>query len=192
MIDHLPTPLARVAQRFQSVGPDSSADSFLLLSYLVEAAIKAIAIGLHAGVRAGAPQSAYAIAYSLVRADGLGDWEEAIGRMSSHPLAGYLPPDFHQALAWLTKRRSPGDAVGLSGAAPAVEMLRCGLGMDSLGDRNLQTVRHLIRELMLIRLLQVDAICCGQPRIGNRCRSRPPRMRLPGVGPRPVPRPSRV
>lgn len=150
-IDRLPTPLARVAQRFQAVGPDSSADSFLLLSYLVEAAIKAIAIALHAGIRAGSPQSAYAIAYSLVRADGLGDWEEAIGRMSSHPLAGYLPSAFHQTLAWLTKRRSSGDSVGLSGVAPAVEMLRRSLGMDPLGDRNLQTVRHLIRELVLVR-----------------------------------------
>jgi hypothetical protein len=71
--------------------------------------------------------------------------------MGSHPLAGYLPPDFHQALAWLTKRRSPGDSVGLGDAVPAVEMLRRSLGMDSLGDRNLQTVRHLIRELVLVR-----------------------------------------
>src|SRR5438552_3658391 len=101
MIDRMPTPLARVAQRFRSVGPDSSADSFLLVSYLAEAAVKAIAVVLHAGIRAGSPQNAYAIAYSLVRADGLGAWEEAITKMSSHPIAGYLPPDFHQALAWL-------------------------------------------------------------------------------------------
>jgi len=150
-IDRLPTPLARVGQRLRPVGLESSADSFLLLSYLAEAAIKLIAISLQAGIRAESPSNAYAIAYSLVRADSLGDWEEAIAKMSSQPIAGYLPPDFHQALAWLTKRHSGEDSLGPSSASRAIEMLRRSLGMEPLGSRNLQTFRHLIRELIVIR-----------------------------------------
>src|SRR5438045_3359470 len=104
-IEKLPTPLAKVAQRYRAIGPEASGDSFLLLSYLAESAIKAVTACLHAGIRSGSASSGYAIAHSLIRADGLGDWEEALVRMSSHPDAGYLPLDFHQALAWLTKRR---------------------------------------------------------------------------------------
>lgn len=150
-ISQLPTPIARVAQRFKSIGPDSSADSFLLLSYLFEAIIKAIGIALYAGLRVGSPQNAYAIAYDLVRADGLGDWEDAINKMSAHPIAGYLPPDFHQLLSWLTKRRSTADSGGLPSAISAVNELRRCTGMDALDDRNLQTIRHLIRELIITR-----------------------------------------
>ena len=74
----LPTPVAKVAARLNVVGPEASADTFLVSSYLAEAAIKSIAIALYAGLFDKAPDYAYRIGYDLVRADGLGSWEQAI------------------------------------------------------------------------------------------------------------------
>src|SRR4051812_40125928 len=83
----LPTPLAQVARRVNTVGIESSADSFLMVSYLVEAAIKLLAIGLYAGLRPNAPDAAYRLGYEFIRGDGLGTWEQALRAATSLPVA---------------------------------------------------------------------------------------------------------
>jgi len=70
----LPTPLASVVRRVSVSGLGAGADTFLMVSYVAEVAIKLIAIALYSALREKAPDQAYRMAYDLVRADGLGTW----------------------------------------------------------------------------------------------------------------------
>jgi len=148
----LPTHLARVAARLRLAGPDSSGDTFLLTSYLFEASLKTIAVSLWSGLRTGAPETAYAVAHRLVRADGIGEWEDAIQQMSSQPLAGYLQPVFQPTLNWLAqKRKQPMDDWFLVAIAAADQVISL-LGQEQEGDLSRpRTIRHLLKSLVLIR-----------------------------------------
>jgi len=46
----LPTHLAKVVQRLNVVGPEASADTFLVASYIVEAAVKSLVIAFRAAL----------------------------------------------------------------------------------------------------------------------------------------------
>lgn len=148
----IPTHLARVAARLKLAGPDASGDTFLLTSYLFEASLKTIAAALWAGLRTSSPDNAYAVAYRLVRADGLGDWEDAIQQMSSQPLAGYLQPAFNPTQNWLTQRRKqPTDDwffVAMTASDTIVSLLGLDYEQDPMRPR---TVRHLLKSLVLVR-----------------------------------------
>src|SRR5206468_3143392 len=118
----LPTPLAQVIGRAHAEGLEHGADSYLCLSYVYEVLIKLTAIALNSGLATLAPEHAYAISYDLVRADSPGTWVETIRAASSPPLVGFLPPEFHPLVEWLTRRRSRPDdspfreaALGLGG-----------------------------------------------------------------------------
>ena len=102
----LPTHLALVGRRLNLSNTDDLANTFLETSYLAEVTIKTLAVVLQAGLRSSAPDVAYRQAYGLVRADGLGAWESAIREATTQPVAGYLGPEFHQLLAWATRRRT--------------------------------------------------------------------------------------
>lgn len=104
--DALPTPLAAVARRVSVSGLGASADTFLMVSYVAEVAIKLIAVALYSALREKAPDQAYRMAYDLVRADGLGTWEAWIRQTSTQPLAGFLPPSYTDLIAWAGRVRN--------------------------------------------------------------------------------------
>lgn len=84
----LPTHVAAVARRLNTVGPDASADTFLAISYVAKAAIKTIAVALHANLREQSRSHAYRIAHDLLRADGLGARRAIEGRaVAEHVIA---------------------------------------------------------------------------------------------------------
>jgi hypothetical protein len=147
---YLPTPVAKVAARLNVVGPESSADTFLITSYLAEAAIKTIAAVFYAGLLDKAPDYAYRMGYELVRADGLGSWEQAIRLSTTLPYASYFGPDFSQALEWTTKRRTRAeDEWYKDGQNAASEVLR-ELGVELEASRQ-DTVRTLLSAFVQIR-----------------------------------------
>ncbi|MBM3470232.1 MAG: hypothetical protein FJX73_05505 [Armatimonadetes bacterium] len=148
----LPTHLTRVAARLRLVGPDASGDTFLLTSYLFEASLKTIAIALWSGLRGSSAENAYAVAYRLVRADGLGEWEDSIYQMSSQPLAGYLSPVFQPTINWLTQKRKPPADDWFLAAIGASDRIISFLGLEPDSDvSRYRTIRHLLKSLVLIR-----------------------------------------
>lgn len=147
----LPTHLTLVLDRIDTSQSEPGSDPFFGTSYIVEAVIKSIAIALYAGLRHASPESAYAIAYELVHADGLGTWDEAIAQMTQAPLVGYLSPEFHPTLAWLTKRRSARDDARFTEAIGAADEVLKLCGTDLSPDRRARSLRHLLAELVLIR-----------------------------------------
>ncbi len=105
----LPTHLALVARRLKVAGADSSADTWLMASYVAECFLKTIACVLVSGIRKSNPSIAHKLEYELVRADGLGSWEKIIGDCTGHALAGYLDSDLQPLIVWITKRRTQAD-----------------------------------------------------------------------------------
>lgn len=106
-VNQLPTPLALVARRLAATGAESSADSFLMASYVAEAAIKHLAVVLQAGlIPKGAQPHAYRLAYSMLRADGLGIWEAVIRESLQTSVTTYFPSDFLPLLQWLSKNQT--------------------------------------------------------------------------------------
>lgn len=147
----LPTHLALVATRLNVAGPDESADTFLLTSYLAEAAIKTIAATFHAALKERIPDSAYRFSYALVRADGLGTWERAIYESTNTPLAASIPPDVQSMVAWATKRRTKDEDEWLRGAKEHATNVLRELGVDADSETKAATVRGLITALVQIR-----------------------------------------
>lgn len=147
----LPTPLAQVARRVNTIGLEASADSFLIVSYLFETSTKLLAVALHAALFGKAPDHAYRIAYELVRADGLGVWEQAVRTASSLPAASFLPPDLVPVISWLSARRTKPDDQWFSDAVRSVADV-CNLLEIETGipDRK-PTVLHLLSALVQIR-----------------------------------------
>ncbi len=147
----LPSHIALVARRLNQIGSENSADTFLITSYLAESMIKTLALVLRAGIAAAAPELAYRFAHGAVRADGLGEWESVIRESSSHPIAGYLPPDFRVLLAWLTKRRTSGDEGWFGEQVDRVITILELLGSDASSHRSFQSVRDILAALVVIR-----------------------------------------
>lgn len=147
----LPTPLAQVARRVNTIGLEASADSFLMVSYLFEAAIKLLAIGLHAGLRPTARDAAYSIGFDLVRGDGLGTWEQAIRTATSLPAASFLPPELNSVLSWISQRRGKPEDTWYSDAVHAVGSVCSALGIESGIPEKKPNVLHLISALVQVR-----------------------------------------
>ncbi|MGB7232460.1 MAG: hypothetical protein WBD19_12360 [Candidatus Acidiferrum sp.] len=147
----VPTPLAKVASRLNIVGPSQSADTFLIASYLAEAAIKMMGIALYSGFLHTSKNHAYGIAFDACRADGLGEWERIIQVNSSQPAASFLPPEFHPFLAWLTKKRNNEDERPFLDARLAADEVLLRLGVERRQESRNSTVRNLISSLVEIR-----------------------------------------
>jgi hypothetical protein len=146
----LPTHIAKAAARVNTVGPNSSADTFLTTSYLAEAAIKTVAIACYAGLGERAPEYAYRLGYELVRADGLGNWEKAIRTSTTLPAASYLGPEFQPLLEWATKKRTKPDDDWYRTARAAAVAVLAELGVDLELSRQ-DSARTLISALVQIR-----------------------------------------
>ena len=102
----IPTNIALVVRRMNTVALDESSDAFIYTSYGVEAFIKTIAISLYAGIRSKSADEAYALGARMVRADGLGEFEAAIREATSLPMVRSVPEPIGPLVAWLTKRRT--------------------------------------------------------------------------------------
>jgi hypothetical protein len=151
-IQELPTHLALVAGRLVTIGPDASGDSFLLASYLFEVSLKTMAIALLCGLKDTSPENSYTVAYRLMRADGLGDWENAIQQMASQPTAGYLHPAFQPTFNWLTQKRKPPADDWFLAAISGVDEISYQLGAEHRsGAERARTMRDLLRALVFIR-----------------------------------------
>ena len=146
----LPTPIAKVAARLNVVGPDSSADTFLIASYLAEIGIKTVAIALYAALLDKAPDYAYRIGYELVRADGLGSWEKVIRSATTLPQASYLGADFQPVLEWATRKRTKPEDEWYREARTAVGNVLLELGVELETSRQ-DSVRTLSSALVQIR-----------------------------------------
>jgi hypothetical protein len=147
----LPTHIALVARRLNICGPDDLAARFLETSYLAEASLKTLAVALHAAIEKPARETAYRHAYELVRADGLGTWEQSIREISTQPTAGYLPPEVFTLLAWLSKKRSkPEDEWFRVALAKARQVLAL-LGTEEQEGGRSATAKELITCLVQIR-----------------------------------------
>jgi hypothetical protein len=143
--------MAGVVRRLGVVGVQSSADTFLVSSYIAECAIKLVAVSFYAGLREKAPEPAYRMAYDLVRADGLGTWDSWIRQASSQPLAGFLPPTYSELLTWAGKIRKPTEDSWFVEAAGAVAELFRLLGFESPLPVRRPTARDLIGSLVQLR-----------------------------------------
>jgi hypothetical protein len=149
MVGTLPTPLAQIARRVRTISDDQSADYFLTVSYLAEAAIKLIAIAMQAALTEGNRDHAYRFAHSLIRADGLGDWERVIREATSSPASGFFHPDMSPLLSWATQKRH--DEQWYLDAAAAVAGICDEIGCPTpIPDRK-PKVLHLITALVEIR-----------------------------------------
>lgn len=149
--DALPTPLAKCGARLNAIGAEASGDTFLMVSYLVEALVKTIAITLQVGLRERAPTHAYRIAYELIRADGLGTWETAIRDCTTEPLTGFMSPDCHELVGWCAKRRTRAEDEWYRRAkTDALGIIR-ELGSAEEPSTRPQTIRELISNLVQIR-----------------------------------------
>jgi hypothetical protein len=147
----LPTPLAQVARRLNTLGLEASADSFLLTSYLFEAALKILAVAFTSALRQKAPDLAYRIGYEVVRADGLGTWEQAVRTAASLPAASFLPREMAPALTWITQRRGRPEDTWFADAAVAVAKVCQKLGIETTIPDRKPNVLHLVTGLVEIR-----------------------------------------
>ncbi|MEX0725749.1 MAG: hypothetical protein WD065_05745 [Planctomycetaceae bacterium] len=108
-VGNLPTPIALVANRVNLVGMNASSDTFLYASYLFEAFLKSFVIVLNSGIRSAATDEAYAVAYDLVRADGLGQWTLAIPELIASSTSREVPADVMTLCVWINKKRTKPD-----------------------------------------------------------------------------------
>lgn len=151
-LTQLPTHLALVGRRLNVIGPDASAYTFLIASYLAEAAIKTLAVVFYTGLTGRSSTDAYRLGYDLVRADGLGAWEQII-RESTRPLASFLPADFNPLLAWATRKRTKPEDLPFREARDQAANVLNALGQD-LSQNDVQkqvTILGLITYLVQIR-----------------------------------------
>ncbi len=147
----LPTHIARVVSRLNVTGPDASADTFLVTSYVMEAVLKTAAIGLCSGIRQSSEDVAYRLEYDLLRADGLGGWESALSTAVGHSYVGYIDQDLQGLVAWVTKKRTKADDEWARQAARECAAI---LNLLEVPDSELPrafSVRHLLGHLVRIR-----------------------------------------
>src|ERR1043166_6021233 len=104
-VEKLPTHIAHVCRRLEFSHKDDPTESFFETSYLAEVSIKTIAIALVAALAQPAKELNYRLGYRLVRADGLGDWDQSIRDASAQQNSAYLSREFQGLTSWLTKKR---------------------------------------------------------------------------------------
>ena len=150
-LDELPTHLARVGSRLNTIGMESSGDTFLIISYLIESFVKTIAISLWAAVKKANPSIAYGLEYDFVRGDGLGIWDSAISTMTGNAFSGYVPRDIQALVEWITKKRNKPDDTWVKDSFESCEKIIELLGLSDHGLQKPNTIKHVLSQLVLIR-----------------------------------------
>ena len=146
-----PTPLALVRRR-EEVGEPYTAEAFLLTSYVFEAALKLVALSLFAGLRRKAPDRAHEMAHELIRADGLGTWNQWIRTCVTQPTAAFLPSAYQEVVAWGTAIRNRKEDEWFRSAKADVDALYELLALESpLKSLTRPSVRDLLTAFTEIR-----------------------------------------
>lgn len=148
----LPTPIAKVVQRLNDAGENASADTFLMTSLITEFLIKIIAVGLLTGMRKRDSSVAHRLEYELVRANGLGEWQNAIQNLTVQSQAGYIHSEMRPLINWLSKKRNkPEDAWAKEVNEKCNAIFRIIGVADIKLPANRLTARHLISDFVRIR-----------------------------------------
>jgi hypothetical protein len=147
----LPTPIAQVAQRLNTVGFNHGADTFLPISYIAESFLKALAATLVAGLRTASDTEAYRYEYELLHSDSLGPWNDTVRSISSYPLVNSLPPEFRPLTAWLTRKSPKHTDPGLDAAVLDCESILEQLGSDIRIGTPKRSVLDVLTMLVVIR-----------------------------------------
>lgn len=146
-----PTHIALVGRRLNMCHQDDLANTFLETSYLAEVALKSMVVALQAGLRSPAPEIAYRHAYELVRAEGLGTWQETFRQATTQPIAAYLPMDFFPLLAWASKKRTKPEDDWFQQAMANARTVLVNLGVADEDIPRSNTIRDLFASLVVIR-----------------------------------------
>ena len=147
----LPTHVARVVSRLDVTGPHASGDTFLTASYVVESVLKTIGVVLCSGIRRTSSSAAYRFEYGLVRADGLGAWEEAITTAVGHSYAGYIDQDLQSLVVWLTRKRTRAEDRWAREAVQECSAILSLLAAPDAEPPRSFAVRYLLNQLVRVR-----------------------------------------
>jgi len=140
-----------VGRRLNTVGVDSSADTFLITSYLFEAYLKYITACFIGGLENRAPDIAYEHCYRLIRSDGLGDWHSVLMQSTTNPLNGYLGPGFQPLAAWLTKKRTKHDDAWFEVPKIACLSIFRMLGLTAPAESEIRKIHQIIQICVTLR-----------------------------------------
>ena len=99
-------PIQKILAHAEEEKEESDTAYFHALMYAGEMVFKLAVAGLVAAVRNDKGRHRYRIEHALVRADGLGDWEQALNEVLTGPTAQFLDPAAHPTQNDLLKWRS--------------------------------------------------------------------------------------
>jgi hypothetical protein len=97
-------PLERMWSRVENARQDSDAAFFMEPMYLGEMLVKVVVAGMVAAVADDSNRHRYRILHRLVRADGLGEWQEALTEVLTGPTLQHLVPEAQDTQRDLTQR----------------------------------------------------------------------------------------
>lgn len=145
-------PLNRMQSRAEIAHDESDTSYFFELLYLGEMVIKLIATEILAGMDDDREQYRYALEYKLVRAEGIGEWAEALDEALTGPSSQCLIEAGRESQQAITKLYGPGSD---SWQRKAVDLLNgCRQLLDpSVPDTSQQKVslRHWVRDFAGLR-----------------------------------------
>jgi hypothetical protein len=101
-------PMKRMWDRVEIARQDSDTALFFHLLYAGEMLAKLVTAGLLAGVLDDRERHRYRLLHRLVRADGLGDWPQALDEILTGPTSQHLAPEAREDQRDLTQRFGPG------------------------------------------------------------------------------------
>ena len=97
-------PIDLIGQRVENARKESNSDLFASLLYLAEAFLKTYTAAIIAGVPDDANRHRYRLCHKLVRAAGIGEWDEALADVATGPAAQHLLPTAAVLQRELTER----------------------------------------------------------------------------------------
>lgn len=146
-----PTPIAQVARRVNLTGTAGGSDSFLVASYLSEALLKTVVATQQAALSVNDEERAYRLGYHLIRADGLGTWEQALRRITGLPHVASLPRSVSKLTEWITKKRAQPEDQWFRDSLSNIERIVAEIGDVGLSMPQNPSVLDLVHGLVLIR-----------------------------------------
>ena len=100
--------MTRMWERVEIARQDSDTAQFLHLLYSGEMLTKLVAASLVAAIADDRERHRYRLLHRLVRADGLGEWVQALDQILIGPASQHLNPDARDAQQQLTQKLGPG------------------------------------------------------------------------------------
>lgn len=101
-------PLARMLQRVEAAKEDSDTSYFVVLMYMGELVTKFTVAALVAAIMNDKDRHRYRELHRLVRADGIGDWADALGGVLTGPASQFLQRQARVEQRELTQRLASG------------------------------------------------------------------------------------